>query len=166
MVTETHNYFFVISQKLQHVLYAWMWCNSMGYTQYFVTLPRLEVQLPPEPHMLKMYTLIALRFGLWFLNTQELRMNADVLSAHLGHSCFLQFSRWLFAWRLSVISENLTLKENKQIKRKLDSARLVQPIPDGAAITNCCSSQVFFLHFISGSACPFFLTAPMIWLHI
>lgn len=36
-----------------------------------------------------MNTVVALRLGLHFLNTQGLQMNADVLPAYLGYSCFL-----------------------------------------------------------------------------
>lgn len=51
-----------------------------GWVNTALMLPRLEVQFPLEPRTLK-------RFGLCFLNTTGLQMDADVLAADLGYSC-------------------------------------------------------------------------------
>lgn len=75
-----------------------------------------------------------------FLNTRELRMNADVLSAYLGHSClFFFFSILMMIVCLKTLG-NLgklkTLKRHKQTARRLHSAEVDSAsIPCGAAIT-------------------------------
>lgn len=105
-------------------------CGVTWLVHTVLTLPRLEVQFPPEPHMFKKYTLIAPRLESVFLKTQELRMNADVFSAYPSfcnsRDCLPEDSQQFRKIQLS-------RKTNKQ-KDKLDSARLFQPTPYGFAI--------------------------------